>query len=30
MSGVAKIEKDINENKELRLAIETVLKKIGG
>ena len=30
MSGVAKIEKDINENKELKLAIETVLKKIGG
>ena len=30
MSGVAKIEKDINENKALRLAIETVLKKIGG
>lgn len=30
MSGIQKIEKEQEENEELKLAIETVLKKIGG
>jgi chromosomal replication initiator protein len=30
MSGIQKIEKEQAENEELKLAIETVLKKIGG